>query len=95
MQYNAKVIELLRGVHTAYDVVQRRMRRDIRRCTTSYDIVRTKVRRNRACLNFCVSRRTTSYDVARSVNAADNFARVRLERPRRTSYGRTTSYVVV
>jgi len=33
--------------------------------TTLYDVVRTKVRRNRACLDFCVSRRTTSYDVVR------------------------------
>jgi len=35
-------------------------------CTTPYDVVCTKVRRN-----FCISRRTASYDVARSVNAAD------------------------
>jgi len=38
---------------------------------TAYDVVHTKVRRNRACLEFCVSRRTASYDVARSANAAD------------------------
>ena len=33
--------------------------------TTSYDVLRTKVRRNRACLDFCISRRTASYVVVR------------------------------
>jgi len=35
------------------------------------DVIRTKVCRNRACPDFCTSRRTTSYDVAHSVNAAN------------------------
>ena len=66
---------LLRGVHTAYDVVRRWMRRDVRRRTWSYDVVRRRTttyvlcmrgRSNRTCAKYrrhshYTRRHTTSY----------------------------------
>jgi len=59
----------LRGVHSAYDVVRRRIRRDVRHRTTSY--IQKWAEIEHVSISAFHDVRTTSYDVARSVNTAD------------------------